>query len=57
MFSLLGLSAEQVQRLRTEHSVYILGSSRINIAGINLDNIDYLATSVASVMRSHNSVR
>ena len=57
MFSLLGLSAEQVQRLRTGHSVYILGSSRINIAGINPDNIDYLATSVASVMRSHNSVR
>ena len=50
MFSFLGLSAEQAQRLRAEHSVYMLDSSRINVAGINAANIDYLARAVAAVL-------
>lgn len=50
MFSFLGLSAEQAQRLRAEHSVYMLDSSRINVAGINAGNIDYLARAVAAVL-------
>lgn len=50
MFSFLGLSAEQAIRLREEHSVYMLNSSRINVASVNAGNIDYLAKSVASVL-------
>jgi aspartate aminotransferase len=50
MFSFLGLSADQVQALRDQHSVYMLGSSRINVAGVNASNIDYLAKAVASVL-------
>lgn len=50
MFSFLGLSPEQTLRLREEHSVYMLGSSRINVAGVNARNIDYLAEAVASVL-------
>ena len=50
MFSFLGLSEEQAIRLREEHSVYMLNSSRINVAGVNADNIDYLAGAVASVL-------
>ncbi|MFT6955862.1 MAG: aspartate aminotransferase [Halieaceae bacterium] len=50
MFSFLGLSAEQAQRLRKEHSVYMLDSSRINVAGVNASNIDALAKGVAAVM-------
>ncbi|MEP1469763.1 MAG: amino acid aminotransferase [Halieaceae bacterium] len=50
MFSFLGLSAEQAQRLRAEHSVYMLDSSRINVAGINAANIDTLAKAVAAVL-------
>jgi len=50
MFSFLGLSAEQAQRLRREYSVYMLDSSRINVAGVNARNIDYLAESVAAVL-------
>ncbi len=50
MFSFLGLSAEQAIRLREEHSVYMLDSSRINVAGVNARNIDYLAQSVAAVL-------
>jgi len=50
MFSFLGLSAEQAQRLRAEHSVYMLDSSRINVAGINAANIEVLARAVAAVL-------
>ena len=50
MFSFLGLSAEQAIRLRDEHSVYMLDSSRINVAGVNARNIDYLAQAVAAVL-------
>lgn len=50
MFSFLGLSETQVKRLREEHSVYMLGSSRINVAGINARNIDYVADAVAATL-------
>lgn len=50
MFSFLGLSAEQAIKLREEHSVYMLNSSRINVAGVNASNIDYLANAVAAVL-------
>jgi aspartate aminotransferase len=50
MFSFLGLSPDQTRRLREEHSVYMLDSSRINVAGVNAGNIDYLAEAVAKVL-------
>lgn len=50
MFSFLGLSTEQAVRLRREHSVYMLDSSRINVAGVNAGNIDYLAEAVTRVL-------
>lgn len=51
MFSFLGLNEEQVRTLRDEHSVYMLGSSRINVAGVNASNIDYLGTAIGKVLR------
>ncbi|WP_439133476.1 aromatic amino acid transaminase [Pseudomaricurvus sp.] len=50
MFSFLGLSETQVERLKTEFSVYMVGSSRINLAGINQQNLPYLAESVGKVL-------
>lgn len=50
MFSFLGISPEQVTRLREEFSIYMVGSSRINIAGISNNNIGYLARSIAKVL-------
>ncbi len=50
MFSFLGLSAAQAVRLREEFAVYMLDSSRINVAGINAGNINYIAQSVAKVL-------
>ena len=50
MFSFLGLTVEQARALRERHSVYMLDSSRINVAGINARNIDALATAVKAVL-------
>ena len=50
MFSLMGLSVDQVARLRTEFGIYMVGDSRINIAGLNNDQIDYFSSSIASVI-------
>jgi len=50
MFSFLGLSAAQVQRLKKDHGVYMVDSSRINVAGVTVGNVDYLAASIAAVL-------
>ena len=50
MFSILGLSKEQVHRLRSEFSVYMVDSSRINVAGISPDNVEYLTDSIIAVL-------
>jgi len=50
MFSFLGISKEQVVRLREEFHVYMVESSRINVAGINSANADYVADSIAAVV-------
>ncbi len=50
MFCFLGLSPEQVGRLKRDHAVYMVDSSRINIAGISPDNVGHIARSVATVL-------
>jgi len=50
MFSFLGIDPEQVQRLQDEASIYIVGSSRISLAAISADNVEYLAKSIAKVL-------
>ena len=50
MFSFLGITPEQVQRLQDEYSIYMVGSSRMSIAGIANANVDYLAQSIAKVL-------
>jgi aspartate/tyrosine/aromatic aminotransferase len=50
MFSYLGVSAEQVERLKKDYGIYLVESSRINVCGITEDNVSYLAKSVAAVL-------
>lgn len=50
MFSLLGLSEEQVATLREEQHIYIVGNSRINIAGLDESNMESVAQAVAPLM-------
>jgi aspartate aminotransferase len=50
MFSFLCISPEQVLQLRNDYSIYFVESSRVNIAGISLTNVDYLADAMVSVL-------
>ncbi|MDE0080538.1 MAG: aspartate/tyrosine/aromatic aminotransferase [Caldilineaceae bacterium] len=51
MFSYSGLTPEQVQALRERHSVYIVGSGRINVAGMTEANMDYLCEAIADFLK------
>jgi aspartate aminotransferase len=51
MFSFLGINKVQIDRLRSEFSIYMVGSSRVSIAGLNHNNIDYFAKAVAAVLK------
>ena len=50
MFSFLGLPVEQVHRLRDEFSIYMVNSSRVNVASFNNENMDYFVESLATVL-------
>jgi aspartate aminotransferase len=50
MFSFLGITSTQLERLRNEFGIYIVSSTRVNLAGINLNNIDYLTRSLLEVL-------
>ena len=54
MFSYSGLNKFQVDRLREEFAIYALGSGRINIAGLNGDNIERVCEAIAEVTRSNS---
>ena len=48
MFSLLGVSARAVERLRDRHHIYMTTDSRMNLAGIMPHNVDYVAAAFAA---------
>ncbi len=50
IFSFSGLTKEQVDALREKHSIYIVGSGRINVAGINEGNVERLCRAIAEVL-------
>ena len=50
MFSRLGLTAAQVETLRRDQGIYMVGDSRINIAGLNARTVPLLAQAVARVI-------
>ncbi|WP_434614981.1 aromatic amino acid transaminase [Tabrizicola sp. M-4] len=49
MFSRLGLTEAQVNTLREDHGIYMVGDSRINIAGLNARTVPILAAAIAQV--------
>ncbi|APZ53026.1 aromatic amino acid transaminase [Salipiger abyssi] len=46
MFSRLGASPEQVETLRRDHGIYMVGDSRLNIAGLNKSSVPILAEAI-----------
>ncbi len=50
MFSLLGITPEQVMKLRKDHGIYMIGDSRMNIAGLSQNSIPRVADAIAAVL-------
>jgi len=49
MFSRLGTTPEMVEKLRAEHGIYMVGDSRMNIAGLNAQTVPILAKAIVDV--------
>ncbi len=46
MFSRLGATTEQVETLKRDAGIYMVGDSRLNIAGLNTDTVPVLARAI-----------
>ena len=49
MFSRIGITEPQVNQIRDKHGIYMVGDSRINIAGLNAKTVPILAAAIAAV--------
>lgn len=49
MFSRLGAAPELVEKLRDDHGIYMVGDSRLNIAGLNTTTVPILAKAIVDV--------
>lgn len=50
MFSFSGLTKEQVAKLKDDHAVYIVGSGRISVAGMTIENMPVICKAIAAVL-------
>jgi len=50
MFSFLGINESQVQRMAAEHSIYMVDSGRINVAGLNEENLQRFSEALLAVV-------
>ena len=46
MFSRIGASPEQVETMKRENAIYMVGDSRLNIAGLNAKTVPLLARAI-----------
>jgi aspartate/tyrosine/aromatic aminotransferase len=51
MFCFLGITTAEVLRLKKDFGIYMVDSSRINVAGITVKNVSYLAESIAATLQ------
>jgi len=52
MFAFTGLSGELADRLIFDYGIYLLKNGRINLAGLNTENISYVADGIMTVYES-----
>ena len=50
MFSFSGLNKMQVDQLKSDHGIYIVGSGRINVAGMQEEKMEFFCDAVAQVL-------
>jgi aspartate/tyrosine/aromatic aminotransferase len=51
MFSFSGLTPPQVEALKQKYAIYVVGSGRINVAGITEQNVGSLCDAIAEVVK------
>lgn len=51
MFSFSGLNKQQVEQLRDKYAIYIVGSGRINVAGMTPGNMNYICDAIIDVLK------
>lgn len=51
IFSYIGLTTEQTQYLQKEKGIYMPSNGRINIAGLNLQNLDYVIDALIQLLK------
>ena len=51
MFSFLGITPQQVAQLQQDYGIYIVDSSRVNMAGLSDDRMDYFVNALVDVLR------
>jgi aromatic-amino-acid transaminase len=52
MFSYTGLTAAQVERLKSEFGIYAVSTGRICLAALNTRNIDYVSNAIDAVIKA-----
>ena len=52
IFSFIGLDRNQVSLLRQDFGIYMPANGRINVAGLNLKNMDYVIEAILSVINT-----
>jgi aspartate/tyrosine/aromatic aminotransferase len=50
MFTMTGLTPDQVDQLQAKHSIYMVRSGRINIAGMTESNMETICQAIATVL-------
>ncbi|KAJ5279831.1 hypothetical protein N7478_005203 [Penicillium angulare] len=50
MFSYTGLSRQQVERLKNQYHIYMLGNGRMSMSGLNEENVTYVAQAIKDVV-------
>lgn len=50
MFCYTGLNPDQVKKLREEYHIYMTSNGRVSMAGVNSNNVGYIAQSIAKVL-------
>lgn len=50
MFSFSGLTEHQVEELREDHAIYVIGSGRVNFAAMTTENVPRVCDAIAAVL-------
>jgi aromatic-amino-acid transaminase len=56
MFALTGFNARQIESLRDEFAIYLVDSGRLCFSGLNANNVEWVAGSLAQVSTEQNLI-